>query len=362
MEIKAFLADAQGHAQIQTVELDAPKAGEVLIKTVATGICHTDIAGRDLGMSPYPVALGHEGTGVIEALGDGVEGLAVGDKVIVSFPYCGHCAQCLSGHPAQCDHLNEYAFNGNLHDGTYRLHTEDGQDVASFFGQASLATHMVVDQHNLVKVPAETDLRQLGPLGCGFLTGAGTVINGVKPEFGSTMVIAGAGGVGLAALMAANLYNLDHLIIIDRNNPKLELAKELGATDVINPKEVDDVEAAIREIVPGGVDYAIDTTGYTPLFKAQLHALTFGGKLFMLGVTGDLDISGMEVMGEGKQIIGLIEGDSVPQILIPKLMNYYHKGKFPLDKLSAMYQFDDIEQAFADFEAGKIIKPIITFE
>lgn len=363
MEIKAAVVAKQGAPiQVQTLQLDAPKANEVLIKTVATGICHTDIAGRDLGMSPYQVALGHEGAGIVEAVGSAVTTVAPGDHVVVSFGYCGHCANCLQGHPAKCVRLNELCFGGANYDGTHRLHTPSGEAVSTFFGQSSLATHMVADEHNVVKVDAAVDLRYLGPLGCGFQTGAGTVINGVKPAFGSSMVVTGAGGVGLAAVMAANLYNLDHLVVIDRHDDKLALAKELGATDVINTAQVDDVEAALREIVPGGLDYAIDTIGYTPLIKDCLHALGTDGKLYLVGIAGPLDISGMEVMGESKQIIGLIEGDAMPQLFIPQMIKYFQKGKFPIDKLIKFYSFDQLAQAFADFEAGVVVKPVIIFE
>lgn len=344
------------------MELDKPKANEVLIKTVATGICHTDIAGRDMGMSPYQVALGHEGAGIVEKVGSAVSTVKPGDHVVVSFGYCGHCKNCLSGHPAKCVRLNELCFGGTNYDGTHRLHTMDGKDVSTFFGQSSLADHLVADEHNVVKVDPEVDLRYLGPLGCGIQTGAGTVINGVKPEFGTTMVITGAGGVGLAAVMAANLYNLDHLVVIDRHDDKLAVAKELGATDVINTAKIDDVEAALRKLVPDGFDYAIDTIGYTPLIKDLLNGLGTAGKLYLVGIAGPLDLSGMDIMGESKQVIGLIEGDAIPQLFIPKMVKYFQKGKFPVDKLVKCYPFEQLDKAFADFEAGKVIKPVITFD
>lgn len=363
MKINATIASQKGQPiEVETVELDAPKANEVLIKTVATGICHTDIAGRDMGMAPYPVALGHEGAGIVEKVGSGVLTVKPGDHVVVSFGYCGHCEHCLSGHPALCDHLNELCFGGTNYDGTHRIHTIDGHNINTFFGQSSLADHIVADIHNVVKVDPTVDLKYLGPLGCGFQTGAGTVINGVKPEFGSSIVVAGAGGVGLAALMAAHLYNPFHLIILDRNDNKLALAKELGATDTINTSQVNDVAAAIKEIVPNGPDYAVDSTGYTPLIKSQLASLKPGGKLYLIGITGPLDLTGMDIMGESKQVIGLIEGDAVPQLFINKLVSYYQQGKFPIDKLMKFYQFKDIKQAFNDFENGKVVKPVIIFD
>lgn len=363
MQIQATVVEKQGSPiQVETIELDEPKTNEVLIKTVATGICHTDIAGRDMGMAPYPVALGHEGAGIVEKVGMGVTTLQPGDHVVVSFGHCGKCEHCLSGHPALCDHINELCFNGTNYDGTHRLHTTEGQVINTFFGQSSLANYIVADIHNIVKVDPAVELKYLGPLGCGFQTGAGTIFNGVKPELGSSIVIAGAGGVGLAALMAAHLYNPTHLIIIDHNDGKLALAKDLGATDLINTSKVDDVNDAIRKIVPNGPDYAIDSTGYAPLITAQLRALKKGGKLYLVGIGGQLDITGMDIMSESKQIIGFVEGDAVPQIFINKIIDYYKQGKFPLEKLMKFYQFKDVERAFEDFENGKVVKPVILFD
>lgn len=363
MKIKAAIAEQQGKPiKVEDVILDEPHPNEVLIKTVATGICHTDVAGRDMGMTPYPVALGHEGAGIVEKVGSTVKSVKPGDHVVVSFGYCGHCKNCLAGHPAKCLHLNELCFRGTNYDGTHRLHTTDGKEISTFFGQSSLATYIVADEHNVVKVTPEVDLKYLGSMGCGFQTGAGTILNDVKPEFASTIVIAGAGGVGLAAVMAANLYNPDHLIVIDRHDDKLAIAKELGATDVINTAKVADAEQAIRKIVPEGLDYAVDSIGYGPLITDLLHALGTNGKLYLIGIAGKLDLTGMDIMGESKQIIGLIEGDAIPQLFIPKLIKYFKKGKFPVDKLMKFYSFNQLDQAFDDFTSGKVIKPVIIFE
>lgn len=363
MKVKATIAEKQGAPiKAREVVLDEPQANEVLIKTVATGICHTDIAGRDMGVTPYPVALGHEGAGIVEKVGSAVQSVQPGDHVVVSFGYCGHCKNCLSGHPAKCVHLNELYFGGTNYDGTHRLHSADGSDINTFFGQSSLADHLVADEHNVVKVDAGVDLKYLAPLGCGIQTGAGTILNAVKPEVASTIAITGAGGVGLAAVMAANLYNPDHLIVIDRHDDKLAMAKELGATDVINTSKIDDLEKTLHEIVPEGLDYAVDSIGYGPLITNLLHALGTDGKLYLIGIAGQLDLTGMDIMGESKQVIGLIEGDAIPQLFIPKLIKLFKKGKFPIDKLMKFYSFSNVEQAFADFTNGKVIKPVITFE
>lgn len=363
MKVKATIAEKQGAPiKVTDVILDEPQANEVLIKTVATGICHTDVAGRDMGVTPYPVALGHEGAGIVEKVGSAVQSVKPGDHVVVSFGYCGHCKNCLSGHPAKCVHLNELCFGGTNYDGTHRLHSTTGEDINTFFGQSSLADHIVADEHNVVKVDADVDLKYLAPLGCGIQTGAGTILNAVKPEVASTIAITGAGGVGLAAVMAANLYNPDHLIVIDRHDDKLAMAKKLGATDVINTAKINDLEEELHKIVPEGLDYAVDSIGYGPLITSLLHALGTDGKLYLIGIAGKLDVTGMDIMGESKQVIGLIEGDAIPQLFIPKLIKLFKKGKFPIDKLMKFYSFDNINQAFEDFTGGKVIKPVIIFE
>ena len=365
MKIKSAVVMSQGaDIAIMDLELDDPKANEVLIKTVASGLCHTDLAGRDAGMAPYPLALGHEGSGIVEKVGSAVTTVQPGDHVVTSFGYCGHCRNCLTGHPALCQDLNTLNFGGHHYDGTHRHHFEDGSDVSSFFGQSSLSQYIVADEHNVVKVDKEVDLRLLGPLACGLQTGAGTVLNYLKPEFGSTLVVAGVGGVGLAAIMAAKICNLKEIIAVDIHDKRLELAKELGATAVINSKTIDgSVEDTIRALVPNGVDYSIDTTGYSPLIKELVHALRPGGTAMLIGMTGDLTLNiQAELMADSKKLIGLVEGDSIPQLFIPELVNYYKAGLFPFDKLVKFFPFENIQGAVDAMLDGSVIKPIVTFD
>ncbi|MDQ0222716.1 NAD(P)-dependent alcohol dehydrogenase [Streptococcus moroccensis] len=365
MKMKSAVVSAQGQdIEIMDVILDEPKANEVLIRTVASGICHTDIAGRDAGMSPYPVALGHEGAGIVEKVGSAVTTVEPGDHVVISFGYCGHCRNCRTGHPALCSDLNVLNFGGAQYDGTHRHHLEDGSDVHSFFGQSSLSQYIVADEHGVVKVDKDVDLRLLGPLACGLQTGAGTVLNYIKPEFGSTMVVAGVGGVGLASIMAAKICNLKHIIAVDIHDNRLELAKELGATAVINSKTIStSVEEAIRELVPEGVDYSIDTTGYSPIIKELIHALRPAGTALVIGMTGDLTLNiQAELMGESKKLVGLVEGDAIPQLFIPTLVEYYKAGLFPFDKMVKFYPFENLQEAVDAMHDGSVIKPVVTFE
>lgn len=364
MKIRSAVATRQSaDIQIKTLNLAAPKANEVLIRTVASGVCHTDVAGRDGGMSPYPVALGHEGAGIVEQVGDAVTTVKVGDHVVTSFSYCGHCRNCRTGHPALCEYLNQLNFGGANYDGTHRLHDEQGNAVSAFFGQASLSEYMVVDEHGVTKVDPQVDLKILGPLACGLQTGSGTILNYLKPSFGSTLVVAGVGGVGLAAIMAAKILNLDHIIAVDIHENRLTLARELGASEVINSQQVKDVEAKILQLVPGGVDYSVDTTGFAPIIKNLVHVLRPSGTCAVIGMTGDVTFNIQEeIMGDSKKLIGLIEGDAIPQLYIPKLIKYYQKGLFPFDRLVKYYSFDNVNQAIADSLSGKVIKPIVTFD
>lgn len=360
MQIKTAVTRSQGETiKIQDAILDNPKPNEVLVKIVASGICHTDAAGRDGGMTPYPVALGHEGAGIVEKVGESVSTVAPGDHVVLSFSYCGHCANCLSGHPANCYQLNELNFGGHNYDGSHRIHDVDGSDISTFFGQSSFSTYSVVDEHGVTKVTDDVDINMLGPLGCGFQTGAGTVLNYLKPEFGSSIVIFGTGAVGLSAMMAAKILGADHIIAVDIHDNRLEIAKELGATETINSKNENAV-TAIRKILPAGVDYSIDTTGVSQVIKDSVSVVKPSGTNALLGIAGDVTYNIMgDIMAESKVVAGVIEGDAIPQLFIPKLIKYYQKGLFPFDKLIKFYDFKDINQAFADSADGSVIKPII---
>lgn len=363
MEIKTAVVQRQGALLEWTqAQLDEPKINEVLVKVVASGICHTDAEGRDTGITPYPVALGHEGAGIVEKVGAAVTTVKPGDHVVLSYTVDGTCPQCRTAHPGSCESFNLYNFGGASKDGTHRIHDEAGHDISNFFGQSSLSTYAVVDESGVVKVDPEVDLRYLGPLGCGFLTGAGTMLNYIKPQFGDTVAIFGAGAVGIAAIMGAKIMGCRHIIAVNRKDYRLTIAKEMGATEVINNSKVDPV-AAINEIVPGGVDYVIDTTGVGSVILDGLHALRPGGECVLVGIGGDLNLNVMnDLLATSKKLTGVVEGDAVPQTFIPKLVDYFKQGKFPLDKLSRFYQPKDINQAFADSASGEVIKPIIVFD
>ncbi|KKK36509.1 aryl-alcohol dehydrogenase [Mesobacillus campisalis] len=359
MNIKAAVTPGQGQDFVlEEVQLAAPKANEVLVKIVATGVCHTDAVARDAAIAPLPAVLGHEGAGIVEEVGEAVTLLEKGDHVVLSFAHCGHCDNCLTGHPTVCETFNDLNFGGTHDDYTHRL-SKDGQPLSTFFGQSSFGTFAIAHERNVVKVDRDVDLALLGPLGCGIQTGAGTVLNSLKPEFGSTIAIYGAGAVGLSAIMAAKIMGCKKIIAIDVHDSRLELAKELCATHTLNGKEVDVVKE-IKELTRGGTNYAIDTTGVPPVVRQSLQALRPLGVAAIVGVTPVMDIDvHNDIMAEGKTMMGVIEGDSVPNVFIPQLVDYYKSGQFPFDKLVKFYDFEDINLAFEDSKTGVAIKPIV---
>lgn len=359
MKIKAAVTRGQGQDFVmEEVDLATPKANEVLVKIVATGVCHTDAVARDEAIAPLPAVLGHEGSGIVESIGEGVTRFEKGDHVVLSFAHCGHCDNCLTGHPTVCDTFNDLNFGGINDDGTQRL-SKDGEALSTFFGQSSFGTFAISHERNVVKVDKDVDLALLGPLGCGIQTGAGTVLNRIKPEFGSTIAIYGAGAVGLSAVMAAKVAGCKTIIAVDVHDSRLELAKELGATHVFNGSEVDVVKE-INELTNGGTTYAVETTGVPPVVRQSMHALRPLGVVAIVGVTPEMNIDvHNDLMAEGKTMMGVIEGDSVPNVFIPQLVEYYKNGQFPFDKLVKFYDFDAINEAFEDSKTGKTIKPIV---
>lgn len=368
MKIKAaVLNKSNSDLNIEDVVLDDPKANEVLIKTIASGICHSDIEFQTGGFPiQLPVILGHEGAGIVEKVGPNVTDFKKGDHVAVGFAYDGKCKLCRSGLPGSCVNFNKLNTSGGpMMDGTYRLHKQDGHNIGVFFGQSSFGDHIVANVNNLVKVPDDLDLRIAGPLGCGYMTGAGTVLNTLKPEVNSNLAVLGTGSVGLSSIMGAAVSNCKHVIAIDKNDMRLEVAKEFGATETINNTKENMVEK-INEIVgPEGLNYVVDTTGEPSVMKDGLNALTIKGQFAVVAMGTKIikELSPMvDILAASKSIIGVIEGDSVPQEFIPKMIDLYRAGKFPIDKIVKFYKPEEINQAIKDSVDGTTIKPIIVFD
>ncbi|MGL4859260.1 MAG: NAD(P)-dependent alcohol dehydrogenase [Enterobacteriaceae bacterium] len=360
----AIVADNKQAFQITEIDVKEPRDDEVLIKVIATGMCHTDIAARDMaGLVTMPAVLGHEGAGIVLKAGKLVTGIKAGDRVIISYTFCQHCENCLTAHPAVCESFNDLNFVGRMADGTtpYQL---NGQDLSIFFGQSSFSQYVVTKAINVivVDVDSDDDLALLGPLGCGFQTGAGTVMNYLNPKAGESIVIFGAGAVGLTAVMGAKLAGCLNIIAVDIHPHRLELALKVGATHVINSRE-QDVVAEVKKITGKGAHYAVETTGVTPVVKLAVHAVKPLGVIAIVAITGEVtfDVHN-DILIEGKSIIGVVEGDAVPHQFIPRLVSLYKRGLFPIQELIEFYPLEEINQALDDSLSGKVVKPILRMQ
>jgi aryl-alcohol dehydrogenase len=366
MKIKAAVVyEKNAPFQIKEVDIAEPKDDEILTKVAGCGVCHTDEAIRRQELPvPLPIVLGHEGAGVVEKVGKNVTHVKPGDHVIFSPFSCGECEFCLSGHPAECAEIIRGNFAGTYFDGTRRLKDENGTELSVFFSQSAFATYAVTHKRNTIKVDDEgIDLAALGPLGCGIQTGAGTVLNVLKPEEGSAMAVFGCGGVGLSAVMAAKIAGCTQIIGIDAIPKRLEMAQELGCTHVIHGKNTADIAGEILEISNGGVHNAMDTTGVPTLIDAAVKALRKMGSCALAATMGPREYAlqlGM-IQGKAAKIVGIQEGDSVYPLFLPQLVDFYKRGMFPFDKMIKFYPFEEIEKAFADSLSGETIKPVVRF-
>ena len=366
MKIRAAVVNEAGtEYQIETLQLAEMQADEVLVRMVASGMCMSDETLRKGGMgTTFPMVPGHEGAGIIEKVGPNVKSFQPGDHVVMSYAYCGHCPSCRTGSPAICDDWSKLNFWGIREDGSHTFYKEDGTPVGNFYGHSSFVTHSLTHESNLTKVDKDLDLRLIGPLGCGFLTGSGTVINGLKPEVGSSIAVFGTGAVGLAAMMAAKIEGCSTIIAVDIHDNRLEIAKSLGATHVVNSKNEDAIEK-INEYTNGlGVNSAVDTTGVGPVMKTALTAVAKGGTLATIAVSqGSFEVMPTyDLIMSNKSLKGVIMGDGVPQLSIPQLANFYREGRFAFDKLVKYYSFDEINQASKDSVSGAVIKPILIMD
>ncbi|MET7350795.1 NAD(P)-dependent alcohol dehydrogenase [Streptomyces mirabilis] len=347
------------------VELDEPGSGEVLVRMVATGLCHTDLGVASGGLPfPLPGVLGHEGAGVVEAVGPDVTGVAPGDHAVLSFTSCGGCRNWRDGHPAYCaTWLPLNLIGGRRADGTSTISRAGAPLGGHFFGQSSFAERALVDARSLVKVDPDVPLESVAPLGCGVQTGVGAVWNVLKPGLGDTLVVLGAGAVGLSAVMAAALTPVTRIIAVDRVAERLTLAKELGATHTIDAGEADLGEVVALLTDGHGADGVVETTGSVAVLRQGADALAARGTLVVVGAPPfgtevALDVNGLI---PGKRIVGLTLGDGETQTIIPALVQLVKEGRLPLHRLISHYPFADIEQAVRDMKAGKTIKPVLTF-
>lgn len=355
----AIVEQAESEFELKSVEIDDPGPHEVRIKIVATGLCHTDLSVKGGNLpTNFPVVLGHEGAGIVDAVGEHVRDVAAGDRVVLSYGSCGHCRPCMEGDPAYCAEFNDLNFM-NKRLGGDKSPVGEGLNGA-FFQQSSFATYALAHERNVAKVGDEAPLKLLGPLGCGIQTGAGAVLNTLQPKAGTSIAISGVGSVGLSAVMAARLAGCHPIIAIDMNEDRLDLAKELGATHTV--KAGGDVPKAVREIVPEGVDAAIECAGVDKAARAAWASLANRGTLVVVGAPPmgvEYAYDANEQILSGRKIVGCVEGDSIIKVFIPRLIDHYLAGDFPFDRLIKEYPFDDINKAVEEMEAGEVIKPVL---
>ncbi|MER9947241.1 NAD(P)-dependent alcohol dehydrogenase [Mesorhizobium sp. M0047] len=365
MEITAAVARAP-HAplSIESLTLEAPRADEILVKLVATGICHTDIGMRDqIFPVPQPIVLGHEGAGVVIDVGPLVKSIAPGDHVIMSFDYCGVCESCREHAPQYCDAYFEHNFAGHRPDGSTSLRRGSERIHSNFFGQSSFASHALCRERNVVRVSKDVPLKILGPLGCGIQTGAGAVINSFTLSAGQTIAVFGLGTVGLSAVMAAKLLGARTVIGIDLHPNRRDLALELGATHVLDGS-APDLSQEIKRITGTGVNYAFDTTGISQVIRTAVDALAHRGVCGIVGAAPpgtEITLDVMDIMTAGRSIRGIVEGDANPQAFIPHLIELQKQGFFPFDRLLSFYPFSEINRAIAEAEAGEAVKAVLLF-
>ena len=342
------------------VHVDQPRGHEILVRIEASGICHTDLVNRAVGAADRPVLLGHEGAGIVEAVGEAVDGIRPGDRVVLTFRSCGRCRNCVADRPAYCrDALRLNGF-GQRTDGSARVTTGETRVLDGFFGQSSLAGYALSTPDNTVVVGADVDPVVAAPLGCGFQTGAGAVLNLMRPRPGSSVVVFGGGAVGLAGLLAALAADAQTVVVVEPSPQRRALAESLGAHASLAPG--DDVVSAVRDLTGGGADHALDTTGRPDVLADAVAALAVGGSAVAVGLgAGVPAIDLRDLVLRGKTVHGCLEGDSVPVTFIPRLLELHADGRLPIDRLITAFPHTEVNDALAAQHSGGVVKPVLTW-
>lgn len=357
----AVVEEPDGEFGLATAELEEPRGREVLVRVAAVGVCHTDLVARaGKYLIPLPAVLGHEGSGVVEAVGEQVTKVAPGDHVVMTFNSCGACANCRSGRDPYCQNLPGFNVTGARPDGTRAL-SRDGVSLnGHFFGQSSFGTYVLASDRNVVSVPADLPLDILGPLGCGIQTGAGAILNALRSQPSDAVAVFGAGSVGLSAVMAARLAGCDPIVAVDLQPQRLALARELGATHTIDGAS-SDIAGQLWGMTATGLDAAVDFTSHQAAIDAALYGLHPRGTLLLggsapLGTRIEIDMAAVHL---GRTVRGVIEGDAVPDLFIPKLIKHHRAGRFPFERLIARFPFDQINAAVDAMHRGEVVKPVL---
>ena len=363
MKIKAaVIYETSGSFNIEQLELCDPNDDEVLVRIVGVGICHTDLGARDghLPIPPPPSVFGHEGAGVVEKVGARVTKVKPGDHVVLAWDYCGACVACKAGKELYCLNFFLHNFHGARPDGTITLHKGDQPIHGSFFCQSSFADFALASERNVVKVREDVPLEILGPMGCGVMTGAGAVMNSLRPRPGASIAIFGVGPVGMSAVLGAVVCGCTTIIAVDIKPDRLEAAKELGATHTVNATEVDPV-AAILDITGGGAEFSLECVGNPKVLRQAVDVLPRLGVCGLLGVVppGTEVSLDMDLLMNGRTVKGILGGDAIADLFIPKLIELYSQGRFPFDRMITFYPFEEINRAVKDMEEGRVVKPLL---
>lgn len=358
MTTAAVLRDPTAPFSLETVYLDAPGPDEAVVRVVGVGICHTDLMARS-GIVRPPLVPGHEAAGIVTAVGDRVSEVAVGDHVVISYDSCGTCRSCLEAHPAYCETFWPRNMSGFRDGRPTTVRDASGQPVQGrWFGQSSFAEVCVVRARNLVIVDRSLPLELLGPLSCGVLTGAGSVFNSLDVRPGASIVVFGVGTVGLSAVMAARAVGATTIVAVDKQARRLELATELGATHAF-AADAPDLFGELRALRSRGFDYSLDTTAADAAIRIAVDALRVGGTCGLLGVRNTPLTFDPQHFALGRVVKGILIGDAVPGILIPRLIDLWNLGRFPFDRLITTYPLEQIHRAEEALHAGDVVKPVL---
>jgi aryl-alcohol dehydrogenase len=358
----AVVHERSGPFNIEQIDLCDPRSDELLVEVVASGMCATDLHGRDAYYpTKFPKVFGHEGAGVVRAIGSAVATFKPGDHVVMAYPWCGECPNCKTQRQSYCLHAFDLKMNGTRPDGS-TLHSKDGKPVYSaFFQQSSFGNFAIANKRFAVKVRNDAPIESVSALACGGQTGAGAVLNVMKPHAGDSFVVFGVGAVGLSGLMAAKILGCDPIIAVDVHEHRLALARELGATRTINHNDRSDVIAEIRKITGLGARYALETSALPSVFREAVDCLIPAGTCVLLGsARKGTEVSfEMPFLQNGRTVRGVIQGESVPQEFIPQLVDHIMAGRFPVEKMITFYPLADINRAAAESSSGKTIKPVL---
>jgi len=298
----------------------------------------------------------------VEKVGSHVRKVVPGDHVVLAFLSCGICPACLKGVPTRCSSYFQYNMGGSRIDGSPTMRTHDGVIHGNFIGQSSFATHSLMNERGIVKVREDAPLGLLGTLACAVQTGVGAIMNALRPEVGASIAVFGTGAVGLNAVMGAVIADCSIIIAVDINPARLDLARELGATHVMDSSRINPVDEIMG--ITGGVGYSLECTGLPDVLRQAVDVLAIGGRCGMIGVApaGIEARLPMQHLLDGRTVAGIIAGDSIGDIFIPQLVELHMKGRLPFDRLIRLYPFEEINRAVADVEKGRTVKAVLRFE